>query len=158
MRNSHAYRHPTVVQLGQTGNVLGPVRQPPARTTVFRSIRTAWWLLSRPSDPGKVVRIDGTGSVETLLQDERTIPSPIAIAAEPRSGDILVADNETDRLLLLPARQTRGAKAVLHVKGHENNLQTMSVAFCKDGHLLLASAVCGDPRAFAVCVPKRSRL
>jgi hypothetical protein len=129
----------TVVQLDRTGNVLGTVQLPgtPYGLTVHKDGLVAAVPSGRP---GKIFRIDGRGKVATLLQDERRFPRPIAIAAHPDSGDILIADNETDLLLLLPAGQPKNARKVLQITGHEGHLQDMSVAFTKDGHLLFGGS------------------
>ena len=87
-----------------------------------------------------MVRIDVRGSMTTLLEDERIIPNPIAIAADPSSGDILVADNHTDILLLLPAGQVANARKIVQIKGHEGHLQSMSVAFGQNGHFLFGGS------------------
>jgi hypothetical protein len=85
---------------------------------------------------GRVVRISRSGKVETLLKDATGLPAPIAVAADPRSGDLLVADNVTDVILLLPAGKASEARQVLAIKGHENHCQDMSVSFGTDGHYL----------------------
>ena len=130
----------TVVQLDRTGKVLGTVELPgpPYGLAVHKDALVA---AVRPySAPGRVIRIDGKGNVETLLQDKETAPAPIAIAVDPVSGDILVADNDADVLLLLPAGQAKNARKVIQIRGHEQHLQDMSVAFAQDGYLLFGGS------------------
>jgi glucose/arabinose dehydrogenase len=83
-----------------------------------------------------VVRIDGNGYVETLLEEKPT--APIAVTADPVSGDILVANNRTNVLSLLPVGQPKNALRVIQIKGHEDHWEGMSVAFAQDGHLLFS--------------------
>jgi DNA-binding beta-propeller fold protein YncE len=85
---------------------------------------------------GKVVRITRAGKVETLLEDQKALPAPIAVAADPATGDLLVADNVTDVLLLLPAGKAKEARPLVTIDGHKGHCQDMSVAFTKDGHVL----------------------
>jgi S1-C subfamily serine protease len=129
----------TVVQVDRTGKVLGTIRLPgtPYGLAVSRDGLVAAVPGGRPA---KVVRIDGQGKVETLLEDQQTIPNPIAIAADPSSGDVLIADNKTDVLLLLPSGQAKDARKVIQIKGHEKHLQNMSVAFAQDNYLLFGGS------------------
>lgn len=91
-------------------------------------------------NPGKVVRIGRTGKVETLLENARTLPAPIAVAADPGTGDVLVADNDADVVLLLPGGRASEARVVVAIDGHKGHLQDMSVAFAADGHLLFGGS------------------
>jgi DNA-binding beta-propeller fold protein YncE len=126
----------TVIQLDRTGMVLGTVRLP--GTPYGLALHKDGFVAAMPSSrgkQGKVIRFDGQGNVQTLLQDN----DPIAIAADPGSGDILVADNVADVLVLLPAGKPESARTVIQIKGHEGHFQDMSVAFARDGYLLFGS-------------------
>lgn len=125
----------TVVQLDGTGKVLGTVHLPD--TPYGLAVLKDGLVAALPGvRSGRVVKIDNAGKVETLLHDPQIISNPIAIAADPNSGDILVADNHGDVLLLLPSGQVRSARKIVQIKGYEDELQGMSVAFTRDNHFL----------------------
>jgi hypothetical protein len=124
----------TVVQLDMSGNVLGTIELSgtPYGLTADRNGLVA----AIPSNDPRVIRIDRAGRVETLLADKHLLPAPINVTADPATGDLLVADNVSDILLLLPAGKAGEARKVLTITGHEGHCQDMSVAFARDGHLL----------------------
>src|SRR3954462_7586370 len=79
----------TVVQLDLTGKVLGTVEL--ADTPYGLAADRAGLVAALPGrNSGKVVRIGRTGRVETLLEDAAGLPAPIAVAADPKTGDVLV--------------------------------------------------------------------
>jgi len=125
----------TVVQLDMTGKVLGTVAL--TNTPYGLAADRAGLIAALPArGAGKVVRIGRAGKVETILEDATRLPAPIAVAADPTTGDLLVADNAADVLLLLPGGEAKKALRVLAIRGHEAHLQDMSVAFAADGNLL----------------------
>jgi DNA-binding beta-propeller fold protein YncE len=129
----------SVVQLDRTGKVLGIVRL--SNTPYGLATRKGGLVAAVPSfGAGSVVSIDSTGKVDTLLQDVQALPAPINVAVDPASGDILVADNRTDVLVLLPAGGPKQRRTILQITGHENHLQDMSVAFTRDRHLLFGGS------------------
>ncbi len=153
----------TVVQVDRTGKVLGTIELPstPSGLALNKDGLVAA-LPGHPSHPrqrlGKVVRIDGNGNVETIFQDERTIPHPSAVASDPGSGDILVGFGTTDVLLLLPTGQPKGPRKILQSEGHEDRLQPGSLALAKDGHLLLEGMSGGLPRIYRFRAEKDATL
>jgi DNA-binding beta-propeller fold protein YncE len=129
----------TVVQLDRSGKVLGLVRL--SATPYGLAARKEGLVAALPGrGAGSVVTIDTGGKVETLLQDVQTLPAPINVAVHPVSGDVLIADNQTDVLVLLPAGDPSKRRTVLQIKGYERQLQDMSVAFTKDEHLLFGGS------------------
>jgi hypothetical protein len=125
----------SIVQLDFRGKVLGKIEL--AETPYGLAADRAGLVAALPgANIGRVVRIDRTGKVETLLKDPSGLPAPIAVAADPRSGDLLVADNVADVILLLPAGKASEARQLVAIKGHEGHCQDMSVSFAADGHLL----------------------
>jgi hypothetical protein len=125
----------TVVQLDRTGNVLGTISL--SNTPYGLAADRAGLVAALPGlKTGRVVRIGRTRKVETLIEDLVGLPAPIGVAADPATGDVLVADNAADVLLLLPGGKAKDARQILAIKGHEGHLQDMSIAFAKDGHLL----------------------
>jgi len=128
----------TVVQLDPSGKVLGTLQLP--GTPYGLTAHDLDLIAAIPSGrPGKVLVIDRKGGVKSLVDDGQTLPHPIAVAADPVSGDIVVADNLSDVLLLLPAGQAAKASPVLRIKGFEGQLQNMSVAVARDNSLLFGS-------------------
>jgi thiol-disulfide isomerase/thioredoxin len=87
---------------------------------------------------GKAIQIDNRGKVTTLYEG-KLLRAPISIAVAAASNDVLVADNNLDTILLLPAKN-RGAPVVLQqIHGAEQQLQNMSLAVTKDGFALLGT-------------------
>jgi DNA-binding beta-propeller fold protein YncE len=125
----------TVVQLDHTGTVLGTVKldgTPYGLTAVRGGLVAA--VPGRRT--GKVVRIDQAGQAETVLEDPATLPAPIAVTADPATGDVFVGDNVSDVLLVLPKGQAKDARRVLVFPGAPGHCQSLSLAFGKGGHLM----------------------
>jgi hypothetical protein len=125
----------TVVQLDLTGKVLGTVELAGTPYGLAADRRGLVAAIPGGAAP-QVVRIGKGGKVETLLRDAAGLPAPLAVAANPSTGDVLVADNVADVLLLLPGGKAGDARRVLTIEGHKGHCQDMSVAFAADGHLL----------------------
>ena len=129
-----------VIQLDQTGEVLGTVRLSGAPYGLAAHKDGLVAAVPTYGGPGELVRIDGQGRIETVLKDGRVIPNPIAVAADPGSGDILVADNQTDVLLLLPGGRSKDMREPVPVGDSRAQMQNMSVAFARDGWLLFGGS------------------
>jgi hypothetical protein len=126
-----------VLQLDQSGEVLGVASLP--GTPYGLALHKGGLLAAVPrgtSGAGSVMRIGGGGTIETLLEDRRIAPHPISIAADAASGDIFVADNVKDAVLVLPGGRARMVRTVLEVEGPLELWQDMAIA--SDGeHILL---------------------
>jgi hypothetical protein len=126
-----------VMQLDQHGEVLGVASL--AGTPYGLALYRGGLLAAVPggtTGAGSIVRIGGGGTIETLLEDRRTAPHPISIAADAASGDIFVADNIKDALLVMPGGQPGMVRTMLQIEGPLDLWQSMSIA--TDGeHILL---------------------
>jgi hypothetical protein len=127
----------TVVQIDQNGTVLGTVK---LENTPYGLTAVPGGVAAASPSGGKVVRIDKTGKVETLIHDAAKLPHPISVTCDPATGDIYAADNRADVLLVLPKGEAKDAREVLTFPGAAVQLQNLSLAFGK-GHLLYGGDV-----------------
>jgi hypothetical protein len=125
----------TVVQLDQTGTVLGTVKLDGTPYGLV-SVRGGLVAAVPGRRSGKVIRIDQTGKSDTLFEDPTTLPAPIAVTSDPTTGDVFVGDNVSDVLLVLPKGQAKDARPVVGLPGLPGNCQNLSLAFGKGGYLL----------------------
>jgi DNA-binding beta-propeller fold protein YncE len=126
-----------VVQLDTAGKVLGTVK---LDQTPYGLAAPKEGLLAALPSGQKVVKIDSKGKLSTLLDDPALVPAPIALAVNPKNGDVLVADNRSDVLVLLPAGEVKKRRTILKIQGHEQHLQNMSVGLTTDGYVVFGSS------------------
>jgi hypothetical protein len=97
-------------------------------------------LLAALPSAHRVLKIDAKGKTETLLDADAGLPAPIAVATDPKTDDVLVADNFADVLVLLPKGEAAKRRNILKILGHEQHLQDMSIAIARDGHVVFGSS------------------
>ncbi len=127
----------TVYQVDEHGRVLGKVRLPYTATGMALH-RTHGLVLAIPRDNGRIMRIDETGKLSTLLQDDRNLVHPVDVGISGNSDTVLVADNTAD---VLAATTTGGTRSKLYERfeGQKWDQQDMSVAVTNDKHVILGT-------------------
>lgn len=150
-----------VLQADLEGNVLGRVELPgedPGYALAFRregaiaDRRAPWCLLVAQTDVG-VAKVNSRGETATLIPfrqpgkpDAELVTvwrRAIGIAVDPTSGDILVADNLADDLLLYKGWPPGPARVLHHLAGTASTAQDMDLACARDGTFLFST---DDPK------------
>lgn len=128
-------------QVNDDGRVLGWVNLPftPAGMALHR---THGLVVALPRDGGKIMRIDDTGKISTMLEKDKTLVHPIDVAISGESDTVVVADNIAD---VLAATTTAGVtpKVYQRFEGQKWTAQDMSIAVTNDKHVILGTD--GDP-------------
>jgi hypothetical protein len=119
------------------GSVLGIVNLPFAATGLALH-REHGLVAAVPRDGGKLMRIDDTGKVETILENDETIVHPVDVALAAKSDTVVVADNISD---CLAALTTAGSKPEIYhrFEGQKWDNQQMSVAVTTDRHVIFGT-------------------
>ena len=125
-----------IVQVDGAGRVLGSVNL--AGTPYGLAFHENRLVAALPS-ANKVVAVSEEAEVMTML-DGVNLPNPISVAVNPHSGDILVADNQTDNLMLMKGGEAAGLEVLHRVEGADEQLQNMSLAVTSDGYILFGTA------------------
>ena len=125
-----------IVQVNGTGRVLASVNL--AGTPYGLAFHENRLVAALPG-ANKVVTVNEAAAVMTVL-DGVNLPNPISVAVNPRSSDILVADNQTDNLMLIENGEAGGLKVLHHVPSPPQRLQNMSLAITSDGYILFGTA------------------
>jgi len=126
-----------VYQLDENGRVLGWVNLPFAPSSIALH-RDKGLVVSLPRDGGRIMHIDDTGKITTLLEKEKKLVHPVDVAVGGESDTIVVADNIADVLM---ATSTGGItpKEYRRFDGQKWHAQDMSVAVTRDGHVILGT-------------------
>ncbi len=126
-----------VFQVTETGRVLGMVNLPYAATGLALH-REHGLVAAMPRDGGKLMRIDDTGKVSTIMENDETVVHPIDVALAAKSDTIVVVDNISD---CLAALTTAGSKPKLYhrFEGQKWEEQQMSVAVTTDRHVIFGT-------------------
>lgn len=126
-----------VYQVDENGRVLGVVNLPFTATGLALH-RAHGLVCAIPRDGGKLMRIDDTGKVATLLEKDETLVHPVDVGIPPDSDTVVVADNIAD---VLAATTAAGGKPKVyqHFQGQKWDQQEMSVAVADDKHVLLGT-------------------
>ena len=128
-----------VVQVDSAGKVLGRVKltNSPSGLAVGKDGLVACmpWPMKE-----MVVQIDAKGKVDLLYDDRDRCRHALAAAANPQSGDVLIADNLTNVLILLPGGAAKDARILTAVPRGKGAMPGMSVAIASDGAYLLGGS------------------
>ncbi len=126
-----------VYQVDENGRVLGWVNLPFAPSSIALH-REKGLVVSLPRDGGRVMYIDDTGKVSTLLEKDKKVVHPVDVAVGGNSDTIVVADNIADALM---ATSTGGItpKEYRRFEGQKWRAQDMSVAVTRDGHVIFGT-------------------
>jgi hypothetical protein len=100
--------------------------------------RTHGLILAVPRDGGKIMQIDDTGKLSTLLEKDPALPHPVDVGVAGDSDTIAVADNIANAVM---ATTIGGTKPKLYQRfdGQKYTSQGMSVAVTNDKHVMFSS-------------------
>jgi len=126
-----------VYQCDDKGRVMGKVPLPYTATGIALH-RAHGLILAVPRDNGKIMKIDDTGKLSTVLEKDPALPHPVDVGVAGQSDTIVVADNIANQLA---ATSTGGQKARVYQRfdGQQYTSQNMSVAVCNDKAVLFSS-------------------
>ena len=126
-----------VYQVDENGRVLGVVNLPFTATGMALH-RTHGLILAVPRDGGKIMRIDDTGKLSTLLEKDKSLVHPVDVGVGGDSDTVVVADNIAD---VLATTTAAGGKPNIyrHFEGQKWVAQDMSVAVTNDKHVILGT-------------------
>jgi hypothetical protein len=141
-----------VYQVDENGRVLGWVDTPHTPTGLALH-RTHGLVLAVPRDGGKIMRIDDTGKLSTLLDKEMPLVHPVDVGIGGNSDTVVVGDNIAD---VLAATSTEGTKPEVYrqIDGQKWADQHMSVAVDSDKRVLLGTD--GNPGIYRFSGNSRS--
>ncbi len=130
-----------VYQVDEHGRVLGWVNLPYTPTGLALH-REHGLVVAIPRDGGKVMRIDDTGKVATLLEKDDMLVHPVDVAIGGKSDSVLVADNISN---VMAATSTGGInpKVYRRFDDQKGNAQTMSIAVTSDKQVVFGTD-CGQ--------------
>ena len=123
-----------IYQLDDAGRVLGIVNLP-YHATGLALHRQHGLIAVTPRDGGKVYRIDETGAVSVVLENNSRLPYPVDVGVGGDSDTIVVADSMAD---VLAATSIEGTEPIVY-RRFENvkyEQQDMSVAVTRDKHVI----------------------
>lgn len=126
-----------VYQVDENGRQLGKVNLPYTATGMVLH-RTHGLVLAVPRDGGKIMQIDDTGKVLTLLERDPSLPHPTDVGIAGESDSVVVADNIANQLA---ATTVGGVKPKVYQRfeGQKYTAQDMSVAVTNDKHVIFSS-------------------
>lgn len=126
-----------VYQCDDKGRVLGKKPLPYTATGIGLH-RGHGVILAIPRDGGKIMEIDDTGKLSTVLEKDPNLPHPVKAAAAGQSDTYVVADNIANQLA---ATSSGGQKAKVYQRfdGQQYTSQNMSVAVGNDKAVLFSS-------------------
>jgi len=126
-----------VYQVNEHGRVLGWVNLPftPSGLALHREHGL---VASLPRDGGRLMHIDDTGKVSTLIDKDKNMVHPVDVALAGGSDSIVVADNMADVLM---TTSTGGINPEVYRRfdGQKWTAQDMSIAVTRDGHVIMGS-------------------
>jgi len=127
-----------VYQIDGEGRVLG-IANLPSTATGIALHRDKNLILALPSDGGKIVQLDDTGRLSSILQRDRTLVHPVDVGVVLGSDTLVVTDNIAK---LVAATNTAGAAPRVYQRFQTPSLtaRSMSVAVAGDNGVLLGTA------------------
>jgi hypothetical protein len=130
-----------VYQTDDNGRVLGKVGLPYTPTGMALH-RDHGLVVAIPRDGGKLMEIDDTGKVSTIMEKDPTLVHPVDVGIAGNSDTVVVADNIAN---ILGATTTGGNKLKTYQKflGPKWTAQAMSVAVTNDKHVIFGTN--GEP-------------
>jgi hypothetical protein len=132
-----------VYQYDENGRVLGKVNLP--YTATGMSMHGDHGLvLAVPRDGGKIMHIDDTGKLTTVLEKDPTLPHPVDVSSPGQSDTFVVVDNVANVVAATSAGGTK-AKVYQRLEGKAGD-QEMSVAVDNDKHVIVSND--GNPGVY----------
>lgn len=126
-----------VYQVDDNGHVMGIVNLPYTATGIALH-RDHNLLLALPRDGGRIMKIDDTGTLSTVLQKQETVVHPVDVAVPAESDTLVLADNVADVLM---ASSVGGQTPALYKRlaAQKWGEQHLSIAVGKDKAVLLGT-------------------
>jgi thiol-disulfide isomerase/thioredoxin len=122
-----------VIQVDGLGRVRGAITVP---TTPYGiDVSKNELVLACPE--GSVMSVAKDGARSTILEGK--LPAPIDVAVDHQSGDLVIADNDQDALVRLPADKPADFATLRTIAGETGHFQNMSVAITGDGTVVYAT-------------------
>jgi hypothetical protein len=126
-----------VYQVCDTGRVMGKVPLPYTATGIAL-YRNNGLVLAVPRDGGKIMKVDDTGKLSTVLERDPTLPHPVRVGMAGQSDVITAADNIGNRIDATTIGGTK-AKVYQQLDNQKYTSQDMSVAVTNDKHVMFSS-------------------
>ena len=119
-----------VYQTDEHGRILGKVKLPYTATGIALH-REHGLVLAIPRDGGKIMEIDDTGKLSTILEKDPALVHPVDVGIPANSDTVVVADNIAN---VLAFTNTAGVKPKIYrrLSGEKWAAQKMSVAVASD--------------------------
>lgn len=119
-----------VYQTDEHGRILGKVKLPYTATGIALH-REHGLVLAIPRDGGKIMEIDETGKLSTILENDPALVHPVDVGVASNSDTVVAADNIAN---VLAFTNTAGVKAKIYrrLSGEKWAAQKMSVAVASD--------------------------
>ena len=119
-----------VYQTDEHGRILGKVKLPYTATGIALH-REHGLVLAIPRDGGKIMEIDETGKLSTILENDPALVHPVNVGVASNSDTVVAADNIAN---VLAFTNTAGVKAKIYrrLSGEKWAAQKMSVAVASD--------------------------
>ena len=121
---------------GTDGQVMGKVNLPETPTGISM-YRDHGVVLASPRNGGKILEIDDTAKVSTILEKDPALPHPVKISVPGNSDVMVVADDMADQLVMT---NIGGQKTKVYQKFDQKySSQPMSVAVANDKGVVFSS-------------------
>jgi hypothetical protein len=126
-----------VYQVDESGRILGIVPLPYTGTGIALHRQTGV-VVAIPRDGGKIMRIDDSGKLSTLVEKDKGLAHPVDVALAGDSDSVLIADNMAH---LLAATTTVGGatKVYQRLEGQKWATPPMAIAVTRDRHVLYST-------------------
>ena len=126
-----------VYQVDENGRILGQVRLPYTATGLAIH-RDNGLVCAAPRDGGKIYRINDSGKMETVMENNEDVVHPSDVAVGYNSDSMILADDLAKTLTL---SNTAGVKPTTYkrIKGSKYEQPKMSVAAGRDKAVLFSS-------------------
>jgi hypothetical protein len=123
-----------VYQVDENGRVLGIVNLPYLATGIALH-RENGLVLALPRDGGKIMRIDDSGKLSTILEKDKEIVHPVDVAIAGKSDSVIIGDNISR--LFGATTALGGTPRIYHrIEGQKWATPDMSLAVTLDKHVI----------------------
>ena len=128
-----------IYQVNDAGRVLGIVNLP-YQATGLALHRDSGLIAVTPRDRGKIYRLDDTGKLSVIMENNPKLPHPVDVGIAGDSDTIVVADSMAD---VLAATNIAGTDPIVYERFETAKYddQKMSVAVTYDKHVMFGTNV-----------------
>jgi hypothetical protein len=126
-----------IYQVNDVGRVLGIVKLP-YQATGLALHREHGLIAVTPRDRGKIYRVDDTGKLSVIMENNSKLPHPVDVGVPGDSDMIVVADSVADVLM---ATNIAGIDPLIYKRFEDAQYdeQDMSVAVTRDNHVMFGT-------------------